>query len=163
MNQKVQAMLEVNLRAKEQEVSRLQDKVAELYEKVSEASSADDDGVLRKAQLSRDQLMQKVALLEHSCRAREKEIQRLKESLEDKVRREEYRTIRDKETYERLRRQVLQGPAAVQSGTKGLKSADVVALYEVRTLNGRSWHDLRSSGLEASAAPHAHCSDPTHR
>jgi hypothetical protein len=26
-----------------------------------------------------------VALLEHSCRAREKEIQRLKESLEDKV------------------------------------------------------------------------------
>jgi hypothetical protein len=60
MHQKVQAMLEVTVRAKEQDVARLQEKVAELYAKAAAAPSGDDDGVLRKAQLSRDQLIQKV-------------------------------------------------------------------------------------------------------
>jgi hypothetical protein len=65
------------------------------------------------------------------------------------VRREEYRTTRDKESFEKIRREAMHANAS--GATRGLKPADIVALYEgKREAAERDLSELRAEVKQLS-------------
>ena len=73
------------------------------------------------------------------------------------VRREEHRATKDKEIYERIRRQLVQGRDAVASGTRALKAVDVIGLYEVK----REAADREIAALRAEVILHPKSDTPS--
>ena len=76
------SQLEHAARAKDQEVSRLSEKLDEMYVRAVQGPTV-EEMELKRLVLARDQLNQKVSQLEHTMRAKDKDHQRVQEKLEE--------------------------------------------------------------------------------
>ena len=100
----------------------------------------------KKLRSEKGEWQKKVSQLEHSLRAREADLQKLKDKALERQRREDRRAARDKEIYEKLKRATARQTAGQISGAvRELRPAEIVGIYEVQ----REALDARVTELEA--------------
>ena len=100
----------------------------------------------RKLRSEKGEWQKKVSQLEHSLRAREADLQKLKDKAFERQKREDRRAARDKEIYEKLKRATSRQTAGQISGAvRELRPAEIVGIYEVQ----REALDARATELEA--------------
>ena len=100
----------------------------------------------RKLRSEKGEWQKKVTQLEHSLRAREVDLQKLKDKALERQKREDRRAARDKEIYDKLKRATSRQTAGQISGAvRELRPAEIVGIYEVQ----REALDARATELEA--------------
>eukprot|EP00803_Ostreobium_quekettii_P000784 evm.model.scf_855.2 EVM.evm.TU.scf_855.2 scf_855:24944-33980(+) len=134
--------LEQDIRVKTDDLARLASETTELRGQSADANILADrkSQELQGLERSAQHLRQANAQLEHHCRSQEREADKLKARLAEKVAREERRVRRDKDVYDRLRR-------AHSSSRKGLAGKARIAVAEKRV--AELLRDLNSSRAEA--------------
>ena len=79
----------------------------------------------------RDKYQSKSTHLEHTLRAKDKEIDHLKQKLRERLEREDRRHVRDKDIYDKLRKKVSrQNAGSVSAVVRELRPVEIVGIYE---------------------------------
>jgi len=124
------------MRAERDQARREASQAAGRYESELERSFASErsgSASKKKLQAEKGGWSKKVAQLEHNLRAKDVELQKLKDKLAEKAEREDRRKARDKEIYDKLKRSVARQTAgAASAAVRELRPVEIVGIYEAQ-------------------------------